>query len=197
MAELALQAQLRTVMGKRVRRLRQQGLIPGNIYGRGVDSVPVQLEVRALRDILLHAGTTTVVDVHVASAAGAPEGAGGDDGKAHPVLIERVSRHPTSGTVLHVDLRQVDLNRPVRAAVPIVLSGEAPAVAQGGVLVQSLDAIDVEALPRALPQSVEVDVSGLADVDEQVTVGDLRLPPGVSVNTDSETVIVRIVASRL
>jgi large subunit ribosomal protein L25 len=191
MADIELQAEIRTVTGKRVRRLRQQGLVPANIYGRGVESVPVQLDVRALRDVLIHAGSTTVVDLHVVSNDGA------GDGKAHPVLIERVSRHPTSGTVLHVDLRQVDLNRPVRAAVPIVLVGEAPAVDQGGVLVHSLDTIEVEALPRALPHAIEVDVTHLAQVDEQVAVGDLRLPAGVTVDTDPETIVVRVVASRL
>jgi large subunit ribosomal protein L25 len=191
MPDVILHAQLRTLRGKKVRSLRRQGLIPANIYGRGIESVPVQFDVRALRDALSQAGTTTVVDVHL-SATGSAE-----DGTRHPVLIEHVARHPSTGKVLHVDLHQVDLNRPVRAAVPITLVGHAPAVDVGGVLVHPLDTVEVEALPRALPQAIEVDVSGLTESDAQITVGDLRLPPGVTVDTDPETIVVQVVASRL
>ena len=191
MPDVMFRAQRRTLMGKKVGRLRRQGIIPGNIYGRGIESMPVQFDVRALRDVLTAAGTTTVVDLHVLTESGA------EDGRTHPVLIERVSRSPRSGQVLHVDFRQVELNKPIRAAIPITLVGEAPAADRGGVLMHPLDTIEVEALPRALPHEIEVDVTGLADVDDQITVADLRLPPGVTVDTDPETVVARVVASRL
>jgi large subunit ribosomal protein L25 len=192
MADITLNAQLRTITGKKVGRLRRAGIIPANIYGRHMESVPVQLDVRSLRDVLAQAGSTTVVDVHVSMADGS------SDGRVHPVLIERVSRHPGSGQVLHLDLRQVDLNRPVRAAVPVTLVGEAPAVGRfGGVLMHPLDTLEVEALPRALPHAIEVDISGLAELDAQITVGDLRLPAGVTIDSAPETLVVRVVTSRL
>ena len=190
MADIALSAQRRTILGKRVGRLRRQGIIPANIYGPGIDSVAVQFDLRALREVLLQAGTTTVVDVHL-------RGDLRGDGVTHPVLIERIARHPRSGQVLHVDLRRVDPNRPVRAAVPITLVGEAPAVARGGVLVHPLDTLEVEALPRELPHAIEVDVSTLAEIDQQIAVGDLHLPPSVKVDTAPETVVAQVVASRL
>ncbi|MGH2353105.1 MAG: 50S ribosomal protein L25 [Chloroflexota bacterium] len=191
MADITLNAERRTLKGKQVRALRRQDIIPANIYGRGIESVAVQFRLRALRDLLIQAGTTSIVDVHVHDPAG------GSDGESHPVLVERVSRHPASGKVLHVDLRHIDLNRPVRAAVPIRLVGEAPAVNLGGVLVHPLDTIEVEALPRSLPRVIEVDISALADLDSQITVGDLQLPPGVTTNAAPESVVAHVVTSRL
>jgi len=191
-ADVRLDAQRRTATGKRVGRLRRQGIIPANIYGGGLEaSIPVQFDIRALREVLLSAGTTTVVDVHVTAD-------GREDGKLHPVLVERVQRHPASGQVLHVDLHQVNLNKPTRAAIPVTIVGEAPAVKVGGnVLFRPVDTIEVEALPRALPHEIEVDVSGLDEVEAQITVGDLTLPAGVTSHADPGTVIVKIVASKL
>ncbi len=195
MADVRLDAQARTLMGKKVGRLRRQGIVPANIYGGGLESsIPVQIDVRSLREVLLAAGTTTVVDVRIRAAEGR---AGGADGATHPVLVERISRHPGTGQVLHVDLRQVRLDRPVRTGVPVTLVGEAPAINLGNVLFHPVDTIELEALPRDLPHAIEVDVSGLAEVDQQITVADLRLPAGVTVDTDPETVVVKIVASKL
>jgi large subunit ribosomal protein L25 len=192
MAEIALRAQTRTIRGKKVGALRREGLIPGNIYGRGLESLPVQIDVRDFRDALAVAGHSTVVDVHVTGVSGH------EDGKSHPVLIEKVSTHPATGKVQHVDLRQVDLSRPVKAAVQLVLVGESPAVKnEGGVLVNPLDTIEVEALPRALPHEIEVDISVLAELDQAITVADLRLPPGVTVDSDPSTVIAQVIASKL
>src|SRR5438093_7773578 len=178
MADVRLDVQARTLFGRKAGRLRRQGIVPANIYGGGLAaSIPVQIEVRSLREVLLSAGTTTVVDVRVRSGEG---GAGGADGRTHPVLVERVSCHPATGQVLHVDLRQVRLDQPVRAGVPVTLVGEAPAVKAGNVLFHPMDVIEVAALPRDLPHAIEVDVSGLEDVDQQITVADLRLPSGVA-----------------
>ena len=187
-----MRAQARTIKGKKVGALRRQGLIPGNIYGRGIESLPVQIEVRAFRDALAEAGHSTVVDVHVFGDGGM------EDGKSHPVLIEKVSTHPATGKVQHVDLRQVDLNRPVRASVALVLIGESLAVKnEGGVLVHPLDNLEVEALPRALPHEIEVDISVLTELDQSITVADLRLPSGVTTDADPSTVIAQVIASKL
>ena len=191
MADITLIVERRTVLGKQVRRLRRQGLIPANVYGRGLASVPIQFDLRALRSVLLAAGTNSVVDLHVRLDDGR------EDAKTHPVLIEHVVRHPATGDVLHVDFHQVDLDRPVRAVVPIAFVGESPAAKAGGVLLHPIDSIEVEALPRSLPHQLEVDIAALIAIDDQLTIADLRLPPGVTVDTDSQTVLVKVVASRL
>jgi large subunit ribosomal protein L25 len=192
MADITLRAQLRTLTGKKVGALRRAGIIPGNIYGRGLESIAIQMDVRSFRDTLAKAGTTTVVDLHVSA------GVDHEDANKHPVLIEHVATHPSTGKVLHVDLHQVDLSRPIHAPVPIVLEGESGAVKnEGGVLMHSLDAVEVEALPRELPQEFVVDISSLGAIDDQITVGDLPLEPGVTLLTDPETIVVRVVASKL
>jgi large subunit ribosomal protein L25 len=192
MADITLRAQLRTLTGKRVGALRREGIIPGNVYGRGLESMAIQMDVRAFRDALTKAGNTTVVDLHLET------GSGHEDGKSHPVLIEHVSTHPSTGKVLHVDMHQVDLNRPIHAAVPIVLEGESAAVNnEGGVLVHSLDALEVEALPRELPHEFVLDISVLREIDSQIAVADIKLPAGVTALTDPETIVVRVVASKL
>ena len=191
MADVTLTATRRTVTGKRVRALRRQGLVPANVYGRGIESVPVQFDLRDLRDILMQAGATQIVDLHIHGADGAEESG------RHPVLIENVQRNAGTGKILHVDFRQVELNRPVRASVPLVLTGESPAAVRGAVVVQALDSLEVEALPRELPQEITVDISGLVDTTSQVSVGELTLPEGVTAQADDSTVVVSVVASRM
>ncbi len=146
--------------------------------------------MREFREALASAGMSTVVNVQV-------EGSGQDGGGTHPVLIERVALHPASGKVLHVDLHRVELNRPIRASVPFVLTGEAPGVQQGGVLMQTMDSLEVEALPRDLPHEITVDVSGLAEIDSQITLADVQLPSGTSTTADPEMLVVKVVASKL
>ncbi len=189
MPQLILEAQRRTVLGKRVRRLRRQGIVPANIYGAGIESIPVQVDARALRPVLLEAGTTTIVDVQLRDGTAARQ--------TYPVLIEHIQRHPATGELLHLDLLKVDLGKPVRAEVPVTLVGEAPATKSGGVLFHPVATLEVEALPRDLPRAIEVDVSTLEEIEAQITVGDLRLPPGVKVDAEPETVVVKVVPSKL
>lgn len=191
MAEIVLRAQQRTLLGKKVGRLRREGLIPGNIFGAGLPSLAIQFDARSLREALIKAGTSTVVDVHLSTE-------GHDDGKQHPVLIEKISIDPVSAKILHVDFHQVDLNRPTRAAVSVVLVGESPAVKNlGGVLIQSLDTLEVEALPRNLPHEIRIDIDRLVGIDDHVTVADLKLPEGVTTDVAPEIIIAQVVASKL
>jgi large subunit ribosomal protein L25 len=191
MADITLQASRRTTAGKKVKRLRREGTIPGRIYGAGMESIPVQIDVQALRGVLAAAGSTTVVDVSLGGA----DGNGATE--TYPALIEGVTRHPSSGRLLHVDLHRVDLSRPVRATVPISLLGESAAVGAGGVLLHALDALEVEAMPAALPHTIEVDISVLRETDDQLTVGDLQLPSGVATHSPAETLVAKVVASKL
>jgi large subunit ribosomal protein L25 len=191
MADVTLTATRRSVMGKQVRALRRQGLIPANVYGRGIESIPLQFDLRDLRDVLMQAGATTVVDLHIRGADGR------EDGGRHPVLIDNIQRNAGTGKILHVDFRQVDLNLPVRASVPLVLTGESPAAERGAVVVQALDTLEVEALPGDLPQEIAVDISGLVDTTSQVAVGELAIPAGVTAHADPATVVVSVVASRV
>jgi large subunit ribosomal protein L25 len=177
----------RAVTGKAVARLRRDGTIPANIYGRGIESKAVQLPFTQVRTMLRTHGRNMLIELDVAG-----------EGEARPVVIRDIAREPVSGAVQHLDFYQVDLTRAIQADVPIVLTGVAPAVAaEGGILVHGNETVSIEALPTNLPESIEVSVEGLDELDAQLTVADLVAPEGVTILTDSDIVLARVVRPRL
>lgn len=177
----------RTVVGKRVSALRREGLLPANIYGRHLDSVAVQLPSRTARELLLAHGTDTLVQLQV-------------DGEPapRPVVVRSYQRHPVNRQVLHLDFYQVDLTRPIQGAVPLRLTGEAPAVhVYQGLLLTGADSIQVEALPADIPEAIEVSIESLRRPDSVITVASLKLPASVRVLTDPDTMIARIGRTRV
>lgn len=179
MAEtLVLQAAKRTVTGKEVRHLRRQGVIPGVLYGPGMDALWLQVPWTELRPVLLKAGGSRVIELNV-------------DGEKHNALVRSVQRAPIRGDVLHIDFLRVRMDVAIRTEVPVVLTGSAEAIEdQDGVLVHELQTITVECLPRDLPAEIAVDVSSLTQVGDQITVADLPELPGVTYHVDPETIIV-------
>jgi large subunit ribosomal protein L25 len=177
----------RAVLGKKVKRLRRDGVLPANIYGRGIPSVAVQMPLRAAREMLTAHGTNTLIRVQVSGEA-----------DSRPVTVRAVKRHPASGAIEHLDFYQVDLQRTMRATVPVTVIGEAPAVnAYGGILIQGMDSVQVEALPSDVPTHLEVAVDGLEEIDDQVTVADLIVPGGVTIHADSDLMLARVTRPRL
>ena len=117
------------------------------------------------------------------------------DGETHHALITNIHLNPLTRKPLHAELHAVSLTEKIKAHVPVVLTGESPAVTSGvGLLLQTLNEIEVEALPTELPENVSVDVSGLSEVDQQITVADLPKIKGAEVLTGSEEVVVKITA---
>ncbi len=177
----------RAVLGKKVKRLRRDGVLPANIYGRGIPSVAVQMPLRAAREMLTAHGTNTLIRVQVSGEA-----------DSRPVTVRAVKRHPASGAIEHLDFYQVDLARTMRATVPVTVIGEAPAVgAYGGILIQGIGSVQVEALPSDVPTHLEVAVNGLEEIDDQVTVADLIVPGGVTIHADSDLMLARVTRPRL
>ena len=177
----------RAVLGKKVKRLRREGVLPANIYGRGIDSVAVQLPLRQAREMLLEHGTNTLIQVQV-------EG----EQDARSVIVRAVKRNPASGALLHLDFYQVDLARMLRATVPVSIVGVAPGVdTHGGILLQGADSVQVEALPADMPERLEVVVDGLEELDQQVTVADLVVPANATVLSDRELMLARLSRPRL
>jgi len=177
-----LKASRRQVLGKAVKRLRRQGLTPANIYGRGVQSLAIQVPTHDLWHLLRHAGRHEIVYLQV------------DGEEERPCFIRAVQKDPITDELLHVDFQQVSLTEKVRLEVPLHLVGEAPAVDRYGAMVlQLLDVVLVEGLPTALPPFIEVDLSRLDAPDSVIHVSDLQPPPGVTILTDPEMVVARAV----
>jgi large subunit ribosomal protein L25 len=187
MADVQLSVDPREVTGKKVKSLRRQGIIPAHLYGRGTDSLSLQAGHQAVTHLLRTAGRNAIIDLQI---GGEPE--------ARPVVLRSVQRDPVSGELVHLDFFQVSLTEKMKVGVPLVLVGEAPAVSVfGGVLLQSLDHLNIEALPTDVPQHVEIDVSHLDALDSALFVRDLPIPVGVQVLDDQGLVVAKVAAPRL
>lgn len=172
----------RKITGHRVKKLRKQGILPANIYGKAVKSLAVSLARADFMPVYEQLGETGLVELKVKG-----------EGKIRPVLIHNLQLDPISDQPLHVDFYQVNLKEKVTSSIPIELVGEAPAVAKNiGVLIQPLTEIEVEALPAELPEKFEVNISNLKAVDEAVTVADLKVPSGVKIITDQKEILAKI-----
>jgi large subunit ribosomal protein L25 len=187
MADAELGVEPREVLGKKVKTLRSRGLTPANVYGNRVQSQAVQADTPALTQLLRTAGRNVIIDLHVRGEA-----------KPRPVMVRAVQRDPVNDKLLHVDFYQVSLRQKMRAEVPLVLVGEAPAVSTyHGILLQSLDSVMVEALPADIPPNIEVDVGSLAELDAALFLKDLAIDPKIQVLADPELVVAKVAAPRL
>ncbi len=187
MEKIELAAEKRTVLGKKARFVRKQGLTPANIYGHGIESTALQIRTSDLIRTVVRAGKTGLITLKV-------------QGEKSPrmVIIKDFQRHPLTEELLHVDLYQVKMKEKMRAEVPVSLVGEAPAVKDlDGILIQSLNSVDVECLPSDIPHSVEVDLSVLDQLDQSIYVKDLRVPEDVALLTDPERVVVGVSGRRM
>jgi large subunit ribosomal protein L25 len=181
-AENVLSADTRTATGKGAnRKLRVAGKIPAVVYGKAREPQSVALDPRALETLLQKsgAGLNTLIDLSVS-------------GRTDTVLVKELQRHPVHGGYLHVDFFKVDLTQKITVSVPIHFTGKAHGVEFGGILDHPLREIEVECLPRAIPEFVEVDVSAL-EIGQSIHVSDLRLPEGVEVKTDPTLPVASVV----
>jgi len=191
MTQAATQIELavtpRSVLGKKVKTLRRQGITPANVYGHGIPSQAVQLPTPDLARTIRVVGRNTMVQLHV-------EG----EKKRRPVFMRTVQRNPITDEFLHVDFYQVSLKEKIRIEVPLVIVGEAPAVSDyQGILLQSVNVVGMEGLPGDLPPHIEVDVSGLEEIGDAIHVKDLEVSPDVTVLAEPELVVAKVAAPRL
>ena len=182
MDSLTLEAEPRVIFGRKVATLRRQGITPIHLYGKGIEPFSLQADSPALLKVVVQAGGSVPVTLTVKGATG-----------SHLAFIREVQRHPMTEAILHVDFYQVSLAETMRAQVPIYLVGEAPAVRlHEGVVMQALHSLEVECLPMDVPQSVEVDISGLEDFEMAVHVYDVSFADSVTIITDSSDLIARV-----
>jgi large subunit ribosomal protein L25 len=184
--QLELSVAPRSVLGKRVRALRRGGLTPANVYGHRVESRALQVDTVTLARTLRALERNAILSLHI-------EG----EKAPRPVMVRDIQRNAVTDRILHVDFYQVSLTEKMRADVPLLLTGKAPAVDDfGGILLQSLDSISVEALPADMPSHVEVDISVLSELDSSLHVKDLVLDPKLHLMTDLDVVIARVASPR-
>ena len=167
---LTLPAKPRTELHRHAHALRRRGLVPGVLYGHNVEPQTLEVDARTLQRVWRSAGRSNLVDLTL------------DGGQPRKVLIRELQVDPRSAGLVHVDLFAVNLLEKLTVDVPIVPTGESPAVTvdKVGVLQQILSTIKLECLPGDIPAQLTVDISGLVAVDDGIHIADLELPAGVS-----------------
>jgi large subunit ribosomal protein L25 len=187
MADVHLAVDPRDVTGKKVKSLRRQGIIPAHLYGRGTESLSLQAQAASIATLLRTAERNTIIDLRI-----------NGEGEARPVMLRGVQRNPVTDELLHIDFFQISLTDTLKADVPLVLRGEPPAVqVYGGVLLQTLEHVTVEALPADIPGHIDVDVSGLEQLESSIFVRDLTIPAGAQLVSDPDQVVAKVAAPRL
>lgn len=186
MEQLELSAAPRRVIGKQVKALRRAGQVPAILYGRNVEPVLIQLEVKPLTRVLSRAGQSRLIKLSVQGQA-----------EPHMALARAIHREPISGNLYHVDFMAVSMTEKIKVQVPVILVGESPAVQRGeGVLVQAINSVEVECLPGDLIDAIRVDVSTLDKVDAQVVVKELKESAGVEILAGPDEMVVRVTPVR-
>lgn len=158
----------REAHGKKVAKLRKEGIVPAVVYGPGIEPVSVQVESGILQKAYKQAGTYTPVHLTIGT-------------KKKIAMIKDVDRDPVKGTIRHVSFHAVKATDPVVAEVPVRLVGEGESEAEkaGLIVLQNIEKIEVKALPMDLPEAVEVSIVGLKEAGDKVTLGDAKLAEGV------------------
>jgi large subunit ribosomal protein L25 len=180
MEEVIVKADRRNVVGKQVNALRRAGMLPAVLYGRHIDPLPISLDLREASRILDRLSPSALITIRM-------------DGEQHYALVRDKQRNPILGTLRHVDFLAVSLTETVRSSVTIQMTGVSPAVEElSGILVQNIEELEVEALPRDLPERIIVDISGLNEIGDTIYVRDLVLPSGVEVLSDPDEAVVLV-----
>ena len=181
MATLNLNVQKRTTTGKEAAKvMRRAGQVPAVIYGHGQENINLSINARELGDLLAHHGLTSLIVL-------------GGDGNGETVFVKAVQKHPVRNTPTAIDFVRVSRNEKIHVKVPLVLIGEQIDVKTGdGLLVQSLQEVELVGKPGDLPDSLEVDISHLVLDGAALHVADIKLPAGVEIVNDAEDAVAAV-----
>ena len=178
---IELKVEKRDVTGKKVKFLRNKGIVPVHLFGHNVESQSLQGDAPILQKVISQAGRTRLIDLKVGKAQ-----------KNHAVMVREIQKDPIKGTLLHVDLYEVNMSEKIRVEVPILLIGESPALKlRENMLYQDIDHLTVECLPDKMPDRIRVDISVIKEADEAVRVKDVMIPD-VQILNDPDLVIAKV-----
>lgn len=184
MVILELKSEKRTLLGKKVKSLRRDGILPAVVYGGKEGATPIELNRKEFSKVLKAAGETTLVKLFVGE-------------KTKNVLIHDIDRDPTTEEIRHVDFYEVNMEEKITAKVPLVFVGEALAVSDlSGILVKTMQELEIRALPADLPHQIEVDISQLKTFDDNILVRDIKLPKNVETIEHEETSVAVVTPPR-
>jgi len=185
--DLTLPATNRSILGKKTRFLRRQGITPVHLFGHGLESQALQCDTANLQRIIAQAGMSRLISLEIE-----------DDKQPRAVFIREIQKDVLSGEPLHVDFYQVKETEKIRVDVPIVLIGEAPAMKEKGrSLLHGVTSLSIECLPGEVPPQVEVDLSHIEEAEQPIYVRDITLSPDIAVTTDPDQLVVKVSEARV
>lgn len=185
METLTIAATARDVLGKRVKKYRLEGKTPAVLFGVTPESTPIVIDTKAFLAVYAKAGESTLIDVVL------------DNGTPIKTLVSEIQVHPVTSRILHVDLRRVDMNKTITASVKLNFVGESIAVkSMGGTFVSQIDEVTIKCLPSQLMHEITVDISKLTTFDATITIGELSVPAGVTIENNPETIVAMVEAPR-
>jgi len=181
MEQTPLTAQKRTVLGRKVKTLRREGIIPAHVFGHKVKTIHVQIKGSEFSKVFEKVGETGIIDLSI-------------DKEKRPVLVRNIQLHPVSDIPLHIDFYQVNLSEKVKVNVPLEIIGEAPAVEKKiGLLLTPVTEVEIEALPADIPEKIEVNIEKFGSVGDEVKVKDLNYDKQkIEIHEDPELVVAQI-----
>lgn len=171
--------------------IRNNGMVPAVVYGAQVENQLISVLSTDFVKVFKLAGETSTIVLDIAGVDGK------EKSKKIDVLVHEVQVDPIKGNPIHIDFLAVDMNKAVEVAIPLEFIGIAKAEKDGlGTLVKVLHEIEVEALPKDLPHSIEVDVTSIKTLEDQIHVGDIKLPNGVNLVTDEKEVVALVAITK-
>ncbi|OGE24878.1 hypothetical protein A3C26_02655 [Candidatus Daviesbacteria bacterium RIFCSPHIGHO2_02_FULL_39_12] len=183
MDKLSLDAKERIILGKKVKRLRKDGLLPGHVFGKKVETEHVTVSARDFLKTFHQAGETGLISLKI-----------GEE-KVRPVMVRGVQYDPVTDKPIHIDFYQVNLTQKVKVPVPLVLTGEQPESVNLGeaIVLQTLNELEVEALPTDLVERIEADITLLKNIGDAITVGQLNYDKSkLTIQTREDEIVVRL-----
>lgn len=183
---MELKVEIRNILGRKVETLREKGLIPAELYGHGVKNLHLTLSAKDFKKVFKEAGESSIVNLKT------------EDNKTYPVMIHEVETDPISEQILNVDFYQIKLTEKIRVHVPIEFIGEAPAVKNfGGILVKTVQEIEVEAFPQDLPRQISVDLSSLEEIKKSIFAKDLKISEKVKAFINPDAIIATVIEQKI
>lgn len=188
MVEVKISAQVRPEKTKKyIHNLRSKGKIPAVVYGKDINSEPIEINARELEAAIRSKGRNALIDLVVR---------GKQKENKYVVMIKELQRETMRGNLVHADLCKVSLEDKIHTSVPVVLRGESQGVKDGGIIQTGLREIDIECLPANIPENITVDISGL-DIGGHLSIADIPESPDFRVLNDPESIIITIIAPRM
>jgi large subunit ribosomal protein L25 len=182
---MQLKASPRSPLGKRSRRMLREGKLPAIVYGHNTDPTPITLDRLEFQKVFVKSGRTHLVDLVL------------DGERTEKVLVREIQLHPRRQGPIHVDFYQVNLQEKIQVEVPVHLAGESAAVKRGDAdVLHAMHSIRVECLPSDIPESFEVDITPLEEIDMELRVSDLSVPKDVTILEETDELVVKIVHKR-